>query len=113
MLVEAPGMSFLAPAYQCKEHPNSSFSNQTQVNVFRREGEELFRSQSYFAVVLALKKKENIILRVCLFSFTYELIGICSGVESSPCGAPSNNNCQCKQPFNMQLEIWLFSPGCW
>lgn len=83
MLVEAPEMSFLAPVYQCKEHPNSSFSNQTQVNVFRREGEELFRSHSYFALLALKEKKENIILRVCLFSFTYELIGFCSDLQWS------------------------------
>lgn len=52
-------MSFSTPAYRCRVHPNSSFSNRTWINVFRREGEELFRSYSYLAAVPALKKNKK------------------------------------------------------
>lgn len=53
-------MNFSTPAYQRGVHSYSSLTNETRINVFRREGEELFRSYRYPAAALALKQNQTL-----------------------------------------------------
>lgn len=69
-------MNFSTPAYQCGVHSYSSLTNETRINVFRREGEELFRSYRYPAVALALKQNPAFLELHSIFLFIFFLLSL-------------------------------------
>lgn len=69
-------MNFSTPAYQCGVHSYSSLTNETRINVFRREGEELFRSYRYPAAALALKQNPAFLELHSIFLFIFFLLSL-------------------------------------